>query len=53
MIMMIMMIQDEDEIESIIVNDSRSYYYYCLYGDAELRRHWLTPTMKYRFILCK
>ena len=22
-------------------------------GDAELRRHWLTPTMKYRFFLCK
>ena len=22
-------------------------------GDAELRRHWLTPTMKYKLILCK
>ena len=22
-------------------------------GDAELRRHWLMPTMKYRFILFK
>ena len=23
------------------------------YGDAELRRHWLTPTMKYKINLCK
>ena len=23
------------------------------FGDTELHRHWLTPTMKHRFILCK